>query len=171
MQNTSTFSRRHLLQATAAASTIAIAGCGGSAPSNDEDDSTDADDGSDTDDSDGTDDTQDTAEFDGWFDDVENYDGVIDETGTDSITVTVGSGNGLLFNPPAVRVSPGTTVTWEWSGEGGEHNVAAENGDFESETTDEQGFTFEQTFDEVGNTRYACTPHRATGMKGIVIVE
>jgi hypothetical protein len=36
--------------------------------------------------------------------------------------------------------------------------------------TDESGFTFEQTFDETGVTKYACVPHKMMGMKGAVVV-
>ncbi|WP_225335576.1 halocyanin domain-containing protein [Halomicrobium urmianum] len=109
--------------------------------------------------------------FDGWFDDVGNYDGVVDETGSDEVTIEVGAeanGGSYGFGPAAVRVDPGTTVTWEWVA--GSHNVVDEAGNFESELTDEAGFTFSQTFDEAGVVKYACTPHRAMGMKGAVVV-
>jgi halocyanin-like protein len=116
------------------------------------------------------------AEYGDWFSDVGNYDGeTVDERGTDSVTVEVGAqgnGGGFAFAPPAVRVSPGTTVTWEWTGEGGQHNVVAEEGaDFESELTAEAGFTFEHTFEEPGVVTYYCDPHRALGMKGAVVVD
>jgi halocyanin-like protein len=106
--------------------------------------------------------------------DVGNYEGVVDATGQSEVTVTVGaSGNGgnFAFGPAAVQVDPGTTVTWEWNGEGGQHNVVAEEGgDFESELTAEAGITFEQTFESEGVVKYYCTPHRALGMKGVVVV-
>ncbi|MGB9965327.1 halocyanin domain-containing protein [Halobacterium sp. CBA1126] len=106
-----------------------------------------------------------------WFEGVGNYDGVVDETGKSEVTVEVGvdaNGGPYGFGPAAIRVDPGTTVTWEWVE--GSHNVAAEDGSFESELTDESGFTFTQTFDEEGVTRYACTPHKTMGMKGAVVV-
>lgn len=99
-----------------------------------------------------------------------NYDGVADKTGSDSVTVKVGAGNGLAFGPAAVRVSTGTTVTWEWTGNGGSHNVVAKDGSFDSGDYKSSG-TFEHTFDEAGNYLYYCEPHRASGMKGAVIVE
>ncbi|WP_226011206.1 halocyanin domain-containing protein [Halomicrobium salinisoli] len=111
------------------------------------------------------------ASFDGWLDDVGNYDGVVDETGSDEVTVEVGTeanGGNFGFGPAAVRVDPGTTVTWEWVA--GNHNVVAEDGSFESELTGETGFTFSQTFEEAGVVKYACTPHRSMGMKGVVVV-
>ncbi|WP_435067234.1 halocyanin domain-containing protein [Haloplanus sp. C73] len=114
------------------------------------------------------------ASFDGWMSDVGNYSEVTDATGEDEVTVTVGAeGNGgaFAFDPPAVQVDPGTTIVWEWTGEGGQHNVVAEEGgDFESETTAEAGFTFEQTFDSEGVVKYFCQPHRGLGMKGVVVV-
>jgi len=111
--------------------------------------------------------------FGGWFEDVSNFEGVADETDASEVSVAVGAqGNqgNFAFDPPAVRVSAGTTVTWEWTGEGGQHNVKAEDGGFESELTSEAGFTFEYTFEETGTVRYVCTPHRSLGMKGAVVV-
>ena len=112
--------------------------------------------------------------FGGWMSDVGNYEGVVDATGQSEVTVTVGaSGNGgnFAFGPAAVQVDPGTTVLWEWNGEGGQHNVVAEEGgDFESELAAEAGITFDQTFESEGIVKYYCTPHRALGMKGVVVV-
>ncbi|WP_251341405.1 halocyanin domain-containing protein [Haloplanus halophilus] len=114
------------------------------------------------------------AGFDGWFSNVGNYDGVVDETGSGEVTVAVGAqGNGgaYAFDPPAIRISTGTTVVWEWTGKGAQHDVAAEGGAFESDRSTEEGFTFEHTFSSAGTYRYVCTPHRALGMKGAVVVE
>ncbi|WP_338739604.1 halocyanin domain-containing protein [Haloplanus salilacus] len=112
--------------------------------------------------------------FDGWLSNVGNYEGLVDETGSDEVTVEVGveQGSGAFgFGPAAVQVDPGTTVVWEWTGNGGVHNVAAEEGaDFSSENSQEAGFTFEQTFEESGVVKYFCQPHRALEMKGVVVV-
>lgn len=117
---------------------------------------------------------QSTPGFDGWFEKTKNYQGIVDETGASSVTVSVGppdvSGGPLVFGPAAIRVDPGTTVTWEWTGEGGNHNVVASDGTFESELTDEAGFTFDYTFEDPGVYRYYCSPHKAVGMRGAVIV-
>ncbi|MFA9518254.1 halocyanin domain-containing protein [Halopenitus sp. H-Gu1] len=111
------------------------------------------------------------AAYDGWLDNVSNYEGTVDHTGEDEVTVTVGAGNGLLFAPPAILVDPGTKVVWEWSGEGGQHNVVeADEEIFGSELTDEAGHTFEHVFEEEGTFRYRCEPHEAVGMKGVVAV-
>jgi halocyanin-like protein len=98
--------------------------------------------------------------------------GVVDWTDRDEGTVVVGGGDdGLSFTPAIVRITPGTTVVWEWSGEGGGHNVVETDGAFESELGQEEGVTFEHTFEESGAYLYYCAPHRALGMKGAVIVE
>jgi halocyanin-like protein len=108
-----------------------------------------------------------------WFEDVSNYDGVVDETGSDSVTVEVGveaNGGGFGFGPAAVRIDPGTTVIWSWIGAGGSHNVAASDGEFESDLVDSDDHTFEHTFEDDGVYTYACTPHQTLGMKGAVVV-
>jgi len=116
-----------------------------------------------------------STDLDSFLSNVDNYGGIVDETGTDEVTIRVGTeGNGAYyaFEPPAVRVTTGTTVTWEWTGKGSGHNVVAESGgDFESTLTDDAGFTFEQTFDETGTVLYKCNPHAGLGMKGAIIVE
>jgi halocyanin-like protein len=104
--------------------------------------------------------------------DVSNYDGIDDHRGEEAVTVEVGAGeDGLLFGPAAVRVDPGTTITWEWTGEGGGHNVNAQEGaDVTSDTTDASGHTFEHTFDAEGVGKYQYDPHVRVGMKGVVVV-
>ena len=97
-----------------------------------------------------------------------------DMTGQDEVVIETGAGeNGFAFSPSGVVVSAGTNVVWEWTGEGGAHNVVSEDGsdyEFESELTDEAGYTIEQTVDEAGAVLYACIPHRAQGMYGAVAV-
>jgi halocyanin-like protein len=118
----------------------------------------------------------DGVDFDGWFDDVSNFDGVVDRRGQSEVTVEVGAeGNdgNFAFGPAAIRVDPGTTVVWEWTGAGGGHNVVAEEGtdySYESELVSEEGFTFEHTFEQEGISKYFCVPHRSLGMKGAVVV-
>ncbi len=113
-------------------------------------------------------------DFGGYLDDVGNFDGsVVDATGQDEATVEVGAeGNGgnLAFGPAAVHVDNGATVVWEWTGEGGSHNVVSEDGAFESDLTGEGGFTFEHTFEEDGVYNYFCQPHKSVGMKASVVV-
>ncbi|MGM0604666.1 MAG: halocyanin domain-containing protein [Halobacteriota archaeon] len=162
-------SRRTFVRVLAGSSlAVSLAGCSG-----DDGNGVDPDDGNGNGDEDEDEDEQTPPEPDygDHFDDVENYDGTVDQRGSDSVTVMVGAGDqGLLFDPAAVRVDPGTTVVWEWTGMGGGHNVAATDGSFESETAEDEGHTFEHTFEDEGVYTYVCTPHEALGMKGAVVV-
>lgn len=113
---------------------------------------------------------EDEPDYGDWMDDVPNYDGTVDWTGEDAVTVTVGpSGDQNTYDPPAIAVDSGTTVTWEWSGNGS-HDVVSEAGEFQSDRTSAEGNTFEQTFDG-GTHEYYCTPHQSMGMKGVVTVQ
>jgi halocyanin-like protein len=107
-----------------------------------------------------------------WFADTSNATEVVDRRGRDEVTVTVGAdaNDGARgFGPAAVRVDPGTTVVWEWTGKGGAHNVVARDGSFESDLVTEAGHTFEWTPESAGVTTYYCAPHEAMGMKGAVV--
>lgn len=94
----------------------------------------------------------------------------VDRTGEETIDVVVGSDGGFGFDPANIVVDVGTTVRWEWNGEGGGHDVVSVDGAFESELTDQAGFTFEHDFDETGTFEYVCTPHQTQGMVGVVEV-
>lgn len=113
-----------------------------------------------------------SGDFGGWFDDVSNYDGVVDRTGRSEVHIEVGSranGGPFGYSPAAVEVSHGTTVVWEWVD--GMHDVVADDGSFKSQMTDDTTYTFRQTFDDHGVTKYYCTPHESLGMKGAIVVE
>jgi len=126
----------------------------------------------------------------GHLSDTGNFEGTTaDATGQDEAVIRVGAaGNGAnhAFDPPALVVDAGTTVTWEWTGQGGPHNVVHATG-VDSERDEERfnsqgvahegvavpdaGTTFEQTFEDAGSFYpYICTPHRSLGMKGAVVV-
>jgi len=116
-------------------------------------------------------------DFGSYLSDANNYEegDVQDARGEDSVTVEVGAGDGYAFGPATVWVSPGTTITWEWTGEGGGHNVVPEEGpaSFEHEdTVSEGGYTYEYevTEEDAGITTYYCNPHKGQGMKGGVAV-
>jgi plastocyanin len=68
------------------------------------------------------------------------------------------------FEPAALTVEPGVTITWVWEGRA-PHNVIGEG--FQSE--DQSSGTFRHTFEQVGTYRYECTIH--PGMEGSVVVE
>lgn len=109
----------------------------------------------------------------GWFENTDDADRVVDATGRSEVAVEVGaSGNGgdFAFAPPVLRVDPGTRLVWTWTGRGGSHDVVAEDGTFESGTKSGAGETFEWTDESTGVVTYACTPHRALGMRGAVVV-
>lgn len=113
-------------------------------------------------------------DFDGWLSETSNYTGVVDRTGRETVTVTVGAeGNGgpYAYAPAAVRVDPGTTVRWEWTGQGA-HNVNAVRGaDFTSgDPVGTTGVHFERTVEDSGVVKYQCDPHASLGMKGVLVV-
>ena len=97
-----------------------------------------------------------------------------DARGQDSVTISVGAGDqGLAFDPTQVWVDPGTTITWEWTGAGGAHNVQTVEGGGPAsldsgDAVGEEGYTYEyETSEEdAGITHYHCVPHTAVGMHG-----
>ncbi|MFH5799846.1 halocyanin domain-containing protein [Haladaptatus sp. CMAA 1911] len=104
-----------------------------------------------------------------WLSETDNYESVTDLSRKEAVTVEVGpSRNEYAFEPAAIRISPGTAVTWKWKGSG-YHNVVASDGEFESGQP-EQKATFRHTFDSTGTTLYYCKPHESMGMKGAVVV-
>ena len=121
-----------------------------------------------------------SGDYGGWFTgdasggETSNYDGSpVDATGQDSVTVTVGPDGNFTYDPAAVQVSQGTTVTFEW--ESDTHNVVVERqpdgADWAGhETLENSGFSFEHTFETPGVYAYYCNPHLSLGMKGVVEV-
>lgn len=107
-----------------------------------------------------------------WFENVGTYRGTCDLRDENEVSVFVGAAGGLgyyRYVPTAIAVRPGTTVTWEWTGEGGTHDVVAENEAFDSgDPVDDAGATFEFTVDVPGLYKYYCSPHRDLGMRGAV---
>jgi halocyanin-like protein len=113
--------------------------------------------------------------FGGWLSDTSNFEGtVLDRRGQSEVIIDVGASansGSFGFAPPAVQVDTGTTVVWEWTGEGGAHNVVGQNVDFRSgDPTDEAGTTFSQTFEGDRTVLYYCNPHQSMGMKGAIVV-
>jgi halocyanin-like protein len=111
----------------------------------------------------------------GWFSDVESYDGTVDLRGREAVTVLVGAGQvGTAFEPAAALVDDGTTVTFEWTGRGGTHNVVFDRGpEFETDLTDAEGHAEALELsppDGTGWAPYYCEPHQGSGMRGAVVV-
>lgn len=108
-----------------------------------------------------------------WLGNADNFTGVVDRTDRTRVSAAVGTrGNGgyYAFGPPAIRISRGTTVVWNWTGNGGSHDVVARDGRFQSTLTSAADATFSHTFETTGTALYYCTPHRSLGMKGAVVV-
>jgi halocyanin-like protein len=111
-----------------------------------------------------------------WLSSVSNFDGeTVDATGQDSATVEVGvqaNGGAYGFGPAAIHVDNGATVQFEWTGEGGAHNVVSEGeGPLDSgSAVDTSGVEYEHTFEEDGIYPYYCAPHRSLNMKGAIVV-
>ena len=78
------------------------------------------------------------------------------------------------FDPAELYVAPGTTVTWEWEGDG--HNVVVDSQPDEAnweghQPIENSGFTHEHTFETTGEYAYYCAPHQSLGMEATVIVN
>jgi halocyanin-like protein len=97
-----------------------------------------------------------------------------DARGESEVTVQVGAGDqGLAFDPTLLWVDTGTTITFEWTGNGGSHNVKTVDGGGPAsldsgDPVGEEGYTYEYEVSEedAGITHYHCVPHTAVGMHG-----
>lgn len=173
MQRSTSLSRRTMLASAAGAVAIGLAGCLGDDEDGDETDPTDSEDGNGE-----NGDAESQADSFLSDNDAQGYEGDLDDqTGEDEVTVAVGTGDqGTAFDPAAIRVDSGTTVVWEWTGEGGAHNVIPDDEsdiqDFgDEEQVDDPDHTVEDTFEESGAALYYCDPHAAQGMYGAVVIE
>ena len=68
------------------------------------------------------------------------------------------------FEPAAVQIEPGQTVTWTWSGDE-DHNVVGDGLESDSQSSGTYAFTFT----EPGTYSYECTLHFF--MRGEVVVQ
>jgi halocyanin-like protein len=114
-------------------------------------------------------------DFGSWFSSTDNFDETVDETGNSEVTVQVGvdaNGGAFGYGPAAVHVDNGATVQFEWTGEGGAHNVISDGeGPLDSgSAVDTSGVEYEHTFEEDGIYKYYCVPHEGLGMKGAIVV-
>ena len=95
-----------------------------------------------------------------------------DARGQDEVTVEVGAGSsGLAFDATELWVDPGTTITWEWTGAGGAHNVVNVEGPAGLDSGDAVGteghtYEYEVTEEDAGITSYVCVPHEGVSMFG-----
>jgi len=171
--------RRSFLRRTGIAVAVGLAGCsGGNGGAED-----DAEGG-------GPPTGEDYPDIDEWLTTTEvgaeddTYDGTfVDRRDADTVTVGVGTeGNGgnFAFGPSALVVAAGTTVEWNWTGEGNPHNVEAlpeeqlgvSDYEFSSgEAEGGSGVKYSRTLEDSGVVLYHCEPHLSLGMKGGIGVE
>lgn len=111
-------------------------------------------------------------DFGGYTDDAQggSYE---DLRGQGEVTINVGGGDGLAFLPTGIWIDSGTTVTFEWSSGG--HNVIFEEAPGGADVSgheplENEGFSFDITFDTGGIYKYYCEPHRQSGMQGAIAV-
>ncbi|HUE76204.1 MAG TPA: plastocyanin/azurin family copper-binding protein [Chloroflexota bacterium] len=79
----------------------------------------------------------------------------------------------MTFEPATITVKPGTTVVWKNTSQV-PHVVASDTGLFDSGQAPSEwivfGKEFSYTFEKAGTYSYNCTPHKAAGMVGKVVV-
>jgi plastocyanin len=94
--------------------------------------------------------------------------------GTTSPNTIVVSNNS--FNPSALTVPVGTTVTWSWSTTAMDHNVVPDDGSTPSGSGVPANYphTYAFTFMNAGTYHYHCQVHGGpggVGMSGTVVVQ
>jgi len=100
----------------------------------------------------------------------------MDYTDQDEVTVAVGAGgDGLAFDPAAIRITPARPSSGEWTGQGGARTTwspprTPRPPSTAARVVSEEGATFEQSFDNTGIQLYYCTPHQSVGMLGAIQV-
>jgi halocyanin-like protein len=115
-------------------------------------------------------------DFGGWLEEIDG--GYENMRGEETVTVSVGAeGNGgaYAFSPAGLWIDPGTTVQFEWTGEGAAHNVVADSGPADLSSGDPVEATgveyeYEFTEEDGGITQYLCEPHAGLGMQGAIAV-
>ncbi|MFC7096764.1 halocyanin domain-containing protein [Halobaculum marinum] len=169
-------SRRRLLRRAALVGAVGLAGCVSAADPGDEPDGTDDGGPATTAATASTDPTEAPADepLKEWLAGANGYDGeIVRQAPRSTPTVAVGehTDDGLAFVQPAIEVAPGTAVRWNWTGHGGQHNVVALDGTFDSGRTNAQhGTQYHYIFTEPGVHRYVSEPDREDGMRGVVVV-
>lgn len=113
------------------------------------------------------------AAVDRFLDSVNTYNGNM-VVGISSVGVGA-SGAQVGFDPAAIKVATGTTVTWEWVSGGERHSVTSvdsvsERRAFSSGPKIGAGTTYRHTFERPGIYRYICGIHRTAGARGVVVV-
>ncbi len=73
------------------------------------------------------------------------------------------------FDPQAMTIQVGETVTWE--NVSGTHNVIADDVSFVSGSPTAAPWTYSHTFNSTGRFRYTCSTHVGDGQVGIITVR
>lgn len=73
------------------------------------------------------------------------------------------------FDPSAISITKGTTVTWTWSSDAVTHNVTFSDSNISGSDNLGAGATFSKTFPNAGTFSYHCTLH--AGMSGTITVQ
>ncbi len=110
-------------------------------------------------------------DYGGWLDGANGWSegSTVDARGKKKVTIKVGAGDGYAFDPVAIHVDEGATVVWEWTGQGGAHNVHAKQGaSFSSDIQSSGTFEWKATGGPI--VTYQCDPHASQGMKGAIAV-
>lgn len=90
-----------------------------------------------------------------------------------TVEVKMGTDGGMLgFQPKEIEISAGDTVKWV-NNKLAPHNVVVDGKTALSHKglVFAPGESFEATFNEPGEYKYYCEPHRGAGMVGKVIVK
>ena len=111
-----------------------------------------------------------------WLEDYEYSGRLTDARGGVPVTIEVGAdspdGN-FGFRPIAPLVDPGTQITFDWSGRGGNHQIVWEDTPVElenSQSTSSARGTYKVTLDTPGVYLYRCGDHRIFGGHGAIVV-
>lgn len=170
--------RRSVVRYAGIASLVALAGCsdGGGGGGGSEDNET----GNETNETGGSEDGNETDNETNETD-SHGHGGELDSPSADAEVEMVTEGDEHHFEPHAVWVEQGGTVTWTLAS--GSHSATAYHSDndrpdrvpegteaWDSGVLSEQGATFEYTFDQEGVYDYFCIPHETIPMVGTVLV-
>lgn len=79
--------------------------------------------------------------------------------------------SGTSFSRPQLTIPAGTTVRWV-NKDGVFHTVTPDgHSEWSSASLNQQGQTFEHTFNSAGSFPYYCQPHKSAGMTGTITVQ
>jgi plastocyanin len=81
--------------------------------------------------------------------------------------VTVGD---IFFSPPTVKISPGDSVKWNWTGFASHSSTSRSSPALWDSGVHQSGFSFTHTFASSGTNSYWCTVHTLSQL-GTVIVQ